>query len=61
METVPYNAKADQWKADCTAAGWAQFREDRATQRSGNPLNDSALMAVFLPIFGAFVAMLVFA
>lgn len=28
--TVTYNAKADQWAADCEAAGWAQHWGDVA-------------------------------
>lgn len=59
--TILCTPQADQWQADCEAAGWAQHHADRAVRRTGNPLNDSALMAVFLPIFGAFVALLVFA
>ena len=57
METVPYNAKADQWVADCEAAGWDQFRADR--DALDHPVNTSPLMALFLPVFGAAVALCV--
>ena len=32
METIPYNAKADQWSADCEAAGYRQMWADVAAQ-----------------------------
>ena len=63
METVSYNAKADQWRADCEAAGYRQMWADIAAQAraQGEPgwyLGAAAWLAVWalLLLFGAMVA-----